>query len=264
MATVDGKVDPQRAERLKRFTSPTATFDSWLQADAKIHDITLKAMNPPADASPEQLAAWRGERGLPIQAQDYEIPLAAGLKADQLDEGQKASIEGFQKLALNLNLSKPQAAAVAKYHNEMMEKAAVDSMTRDAILADKLEESLRLEWGPSYKNHVAQTAVYFQREVGADGWENILEARLPDGTRLVNNAKFAKFFHKVAADMDGGVILESGSGGVPGTSVEGRIAEIAKIMNTNFAQYNADPDMRREYADLLQRQEERNRRLGKT
>lgn len=263
MATVDGKIDTQRMEKLKRFSSPIDPFNSWLASDAKIREGAHKAFSPPPDLSPEQLSAWKGERGLPIQASDYEVPLAAGQKPEELNDNQKAVISDFQKLALDLNLTKDQAAKIAVFKNAIDEKTETEKIMRDAAVADKIEDALRAEWGPLYRNNITQTGVYFRREVGDDGWQNIIEARLPDGSRLLNNLKFAKFFHKVASDMDGGVILEGGSGGVPGTSIDGRIEEIAKIMKTDWGRYSNDEGMRKEYAELLQRQEERNKRLGK-
>src|SRR5206468_684958 len=56
-------------KRLERFTDPAAVAKSYRELETKVSAPKVNA--PPADASPEQVAAWRKDQGLPETPDAY-------------------------------------------------------------------------------------------------------------------------------------------------------------------------------------------------
>src|SRR5258708_4539766 len=85
---------------LDRFDSPAALAKAYKELTSRLSSGDLKATKPPPDnATPEQLAAWRAEQGLPQSATAYVDGLQLG-DGTVTGEAEKALLASFADEAL--------------------------------------------------------------------------------------------------------------------------------------------------------------------
>ena len=185
--------DEAAAKILERYASPKAFLEAHLGLVKKISSGELKgaAAAPPENATPEQLAEWRKEQGLPVEAKGYvdAIKLPNGIVPGEAD---KPLIEGFAAHALKSNM--PAAAfntAIDWYYANVdaQNKARADG---DQTLLTETSRVLEAEWGSGtgFKENQNRIAAMF-----ADAPEvadMIFTARDAKGRILGNTPEFCR------------------------------------------------------------------------
>lgn len=242
--------DAKSAEALKRFQNPSDVAKSFLAAQQRIRSGEYKR-DAPASDKPEDIKAWREERGIPDDPSAYELPLVPGVDMENLDADSKAAIGLLQTGLHTANLTKEQGAVVAKAIADLGLKQMEAMAQKDAQARDAVEDALRAEWGPDYRANIMTNGAFLKKHFG-DGMNELLEARTPSGKRLADMPEFNKAINAWAR-TEGGDVLFAGEG----TAVKGidaRIAEIKHIMNTDFARYSREK-LGDEYAALLAKKE---------
>lgn len=249
----DGKVDEKQLNQLKRYATPKDYHKSILGIRQRISSGEYKrAVMPEGDEA--ALVEWRKENGIPEKPDDYEVPLPAGTDFDSLDEGTKESINGFRSAFHKANLAGPQAKVVTDTIVEIAEKQLEREANADAVAQETLEDGLRADWGSEYRQNLAMNWAHLQQAFGEES-SQIIRARTPDGRRLVDLPSFNKYLNENARANGADVLIRSEDGG-RASSVETRIGEIEKIMNTDYNRYLSE-NLGDEYGKLLAKQEAR-------
>lgn len=238
--------DAKAAEALKRFQNPGDVAKSFLAAQQRIRSGEYKRDLPASD-KPEDLKAWREERGIPDEPSAYELPLVPGVDMENLDDDSKAAIGLLQTGLHTANLTKEQGAVVAKAIADLGLKQMETLAQKDAANKDNHDDALRAAWGAEYRANMMTNVAFLKKHYG-DSYDQITEARTPDGRRLGDIPEWSKAINAWAR-TEGGDVLFAGEG----TAVKGidaRIAEIKHIMNTDFARYSREK-LGDEYSELL-------------
>lgn len=225
-----------------------------LAAQQRIRSGEYKRAQP-KDQSPEAQAAWREEQGIPSDPKDYGYVLPEGVTIEQVDASGKERLDFFNGKFHEMNVPKSVAEGILKAYNERVAGEAEAMTAADAQLADATSDALIADWGQGFRPNLKMNAAFLDKELGNELTDQFMEARLPDGRKLMNMPEFAKLINKMARG-EGGDIIDPGYGGVPGGSVDGRIAEIQKIMNTDFGRYRRE-GLDAELTKLLETQERR-------
>lgn len=144
------KGDAKLLKRLERFASPAAAIDAWIAAQAKISSGALKEPLK-ADASPEELAAWRAENGVPETPDKYELQLTDGLIVGEAD---KPFVDDFLKTAHGKNMDAGTVSAAVNWFLSKQEEAVAARAEKDATIRAQCFDQLREEFGPQYKNEI--------------------------------------------------------------------------------------------------------------
>ncbi len=255
----------QKLDFLKRFQNPHAAIDSVFGMRQRIaQGEYVRNVSLPDNATEEQVAEWRAERGLPVAPTDYEIALPEGIeKFEDLPEVAQERLGHVREVFHQHNFTPEQAAAVLELHNELFNGQAEDEVAFDAVQRDQIEDHLRAEWGPEYRDNIALNLRFMTAEFGnEDVARAVVEARLPNdpelgdlaGLRLAEVPFFNKFLNKMARLTTDGDFLDGGDGGTGGP--ESRIAEIERIMATDMGKYRRE-GLDKEYGELMNLQERR-------
>lgn len=245
--------DKDAQTRLARYGTPKDVAKALIAAQQKISSGEYKRVAPPPDGATEEvLSKWREDNGLPTKADAYEI-LPQGVVIDNLDESGKATLAKFQNGFLKGNLSQGQAKEVSNVIYEMAQTQMAERAQADAGAMDKVEDTLRAEWGPEYRSNIMMNKAHLDKTFGDEMSSKLLTARLEDGTRLADLPEFNKAINSWARSEGGDMIYDGG--GSAAATVDSRIAEIEKVMSTDLNKY--DKTMADEYGKLLAKRESR-------
>jgi peptidoglycan hydrolase-like protein with peptidoglycan-binding domain len=244
--------DDKLAKRLERYSTPDAVGKALLSAQQRISSGEYKR-GLPQDATEEQVKEWREEQGLPADPTGYELPVIMDGSYDDLDEFGKETFSEFQKMFHENNIHPNVADKLISQVNAVAEKQLEAQAMQDAQQMEAIEDDLRSTWGSQFRQNLALNESHFKEYYG-DEWNNILMARMPDGTILANHPGFNKAHNQMAREL-GGTALETGetfsnSGG------SARIKEIENIMKTDLGKYRRE-GLDVEYAELLAAQQRR-------
>ena len=211
---------------LDRFESPAALAKAYKELTARLSSGDLKATRqPPANATPEQIAAWRAEQGLPRSAAAYVDGLQLG-DGTVTGEAAKALLASFAEEAMKGRWTADQYNQAARWYFDMQDRLAAKRDEADAAFKHEASADLMREWAHDYVTNRNAVAQFFDRSFPADFKETFLTARLPDGCLLANHPTFNKAILEVEKSLNpSGAMLPNASGSGL-SNAESRIAEI--------------------------------------
>jgi hypothetical protein len=251
---VQGIEDPGEREKalnqMKRYQSPAEVAKANLALRQRISSGEY-TRGLPQDATPEQVAEWRAEQGLPEDPSGYELPIAMDGKPEEMTDEQKSVYEGWQGVFHENNVPPALATKLTEYANDVFAAQMEAMAEHDAKAADASEDALRTDWSTEFRNNVQMNNKLLQDSFGEEGAQNLLNARMADGTLVKHSVEVAKFLNKMARESG---LSSSWEGGevVGGQGLLDRKAEIEGIMKTDLAAYQK---LKPEYEQILQKLE---------
>lgn len=237
--------------RLKRFNTPADAAKALRQQDKLISSGQLKKALP-ANAKPEEIAAWRKENGIPETADKYDT----GLKGDELlPMGQKLlSLITEKAHAANVppEAVKAMASALPAFQQLMAEEGEKVNSTAKA----EAIETLRADWGPDYKSNMDGMLSMLNSFPSAAS-EALINARV-DGVQILNIPDVARALAGHARELGyvGATVVPSG--GDIGATIETELADLKKQMGTPEWEKNTKGQAR--YMQLVEAQNRINSR----
>lgn len=248
MAAGDEKV----LNRLKRFQSPEAVWKSYGELEGKLSSGQIKRAAPAADASPEDVAAWRKEQGLPEKPEDYLKALPEGLVIGDKD---KKMVGDFLSVAHDKNASPESVGAMLDWFYKNQESLAADRREQDLQIQRTGEDELRAEWGPEFRRNVNMVNSYLD-EVGSPELKDLIwGGRLGDGTPLGSSPAFLRLMLGAAMEANPAATVVPGAAGIAGKSIDDEIANIeAEMRKPGGGEYYKGPkaqQMQARYRDLI-------------
>jgi hypothetical protein len=253
--------DKKFRERLDRFNAPTEVTKSWLAAESKISaGETKKAL--PEGATADEVAAWKKEQGLPLEAKDYiekmELP-----KGVVFGEAEKPLVNSFAEAALKNNWDQNTYNGAVKWWTEQQAQIQAAREAADDDFHQKSDDALRSEWGADYRKNVNAIGNILstlpeemhirdgnRTEVGGV----LLAARLPNGRLLGDHPVFVKWLANQARELNPTATLLPAGTGDPTGSIDTEIQNIEKLMKDRTSDYWRGPksgEMQQRYRDLL-------------
>ena len=225
------KGDEKIAKRFSRYASPEAALEALVSAQNRISAGELKPVLG-KNATPEQVAAWRAEVGIPESPDKYDV--------GQLNDTQKEAFGILFKHAHETNQTPAQVKAVATAWAEIQQRAAEARFENDKAGEKLAEDALREEWGVEFRRNWNVIDNMLSTVADAKAKDLILESRAPDGTKLGSKPEVIRALLSLALIQNPAGVVVPGSGDNPMKGVESRIAEIESMMRTNRKAYN-DP-----------------------
>jgi hypothetical protein len=234
--------DEKKLAKLSRYASPQAVADALLAAQTKLGE---KGTRLPKDATPEQIAAWREDNGIPDKPEKYDVKL----DGIEIGEQDKPLVDKFLASAHGANMTKEQVKASLQSYYEAIDTAKQERQRLDVEIQTKAEDTLRAEWGQEYRRNI-NLVTNLLDGAGEGMRDKILLGRLADGTPIGSSPEALKFLTSLALERNPtGVITPSGS--ATETTVQDEITKIETIMRKNRSEYNRDQGMQERYRQLL-------------
>ena len=235
--------DEKKLKKLERYGSPQAALDALFNAQSRISSGELKAPLP-ANATPEEKAAWREENGIPAEPSGYKLDLSDGLIIGEAD---KPFVDEFLAVAHESNFKQEEVTKALDWFFEKQEAVVSQQAERDANARVAAFEQLREEFGPNYKQEVKiAMAVLDSAPEGVKG--SFLAGRLADGTLIGDSPAIIRWLNTLSRELNpiGTVVPGSGTNAVQ--AVEAEREGLRKMMGDRKSEYWKGPNAEKNQA----------------
>lgn len=227
--------DDKLAKQLDRYASPEAVAKALREAQVKISSGQVKAPLP-KDATPEQVAAWRADNGIPESPDKYDLTLPNGVV---LGEADKPIVDTFTKFAHDKNWTPDKVKEGLEWYHQYQGQIIEQRAAKDAEYKRDAEDKLRAEWGGDYRVNQRVLKEHLDNQGMTD---LLLGARDASGRLLLANPEFVRTLVAEARDKNPiASVMPSGGG----NAIEGAQAELAKLrgmMGDHQSAYWKGPD----------------------
>lgn len=238
--------DANELKRLERFKTPADWHKSYRELEKKLSS-GQKDTPLPKDATPEQVAAWRKERGIPEKPEDYKIELPNGVV---LGEADKPVVDSFTSFVHEQNWPTEYVnAGVAWYyqHQDAMRQAQ-----EGADLADRngLFETMQKEWDADFGANRNGIVNYAATNPFI---ENLFGARLPNGKLFMNDPDGMRWLNKIVeVQAPQARMVPAGAHDTRNATNSQELASIRKTLREDRRSYDRDPKMQARFGELLE------------
>lgn len=245
--------DEKELKRLGRFATEADVYKAYRELENKLKSGEMKK-GLPKDATPEDIAQWRKENGIPEAPDKYDLTFENGLVIGEED---KPYIDKFVTKMHGENATPAQVkAAVASYYEIMGEQQQAIAEA-DAQFKDSSLELLREEWGGDYKKNL--NAVNGLISSMPDEVRAYFEtARTADGKVLGNDPEVVKWLAQTAFEINPAATVMPNSMSNPGAGITDEITSIEKMVGDRDSDYwrgakeaNGNTKMQNRYAELI-------------
>lgn len=240
--------DAKMLARLQRYQSPKSAIDALVAAQNRISSGELRSPLP-QNATPEQIAAFRQQNGIPEKPEDYFEKLPEGLV---IGDDDKPMFTSFAKGLHDLNVDPKVAQYAVKWYNDFQEQQLAKVSEADLTHKASTEDELRAEWGGDYRaniNHINS----FLASAPTGVADLVANSRGSDGKAILNDPNTVRWLATVAREMNPqGTIV--GGGENPLQGIESRKAEITQMMGNRSSAYWKGPTAEKiqaEYRSLV-------------
>ncbi len=221
-------------KQLENFLTPDAMYKQNIELRKKMDSGELKKQLP-EKATPEEIAAYRKENGIPETHDKYDIK-PEGIWAE---EANKERFDGLLKFAHERHMKGGDVKALADYLAKGHQGAMDALAERDESERKETEETLRTEWGGDYK--VNQNLINNLLAGEEEGFrDDLFNARLADGTKLINDPAFNKMMARLARETNPvGAIMPSGT--TDAKSIDDEIKTLSALQATDDKKFWSKP-----------------------
>lgn len=228
--------DEKIAKRLSRYSSVESALDALIAAQNKIASGVIKS-SLPEKATPEQLAEWREQNGIPTSPDGYELEIPEGL--DLTDEGKKF-VDDFISAAHEANTPPQAAQKIFSKLVEQQQAAEEAREIREDANRQAAEEALRAEWGTEYRlnsnlvNSLLDTAPQGVKE-------ELLGGRLADGTPVAHSPAVMRWLATMAREINPVSTVVPATGENPEVTIQTELASLERMMGDHESDYWKGP-----------------------
>ena len=260
--------DEKALKRLERYGSPKDLASALFAAQAKISSGQLKSALP-ENATPEQLAAWRAENGIPESPDKYDVTIAEGHVWGEAD---KPLIDSFAKAAHEANMTPAAVKSALKWYGDLQAKQVEQVQNADDQYKKDNVDELREEWGGEYRLNLRVVDEFFESLPDGLG-EVLLSARDANGRQLAANAKVIRWANQMQREANPLSTVVPGSGVNSMQAVESEMTKIEAAMGDRSSEYwtgekvtnksgQTDTKMALRYRELLEAKERAGKRAA--
>ncbi len=248
--------DQSFIKTLERYDSPTSFAKAHRELTAKLSSGELRASPKPLpdNATDEQRAAWRAERGLPANSEAY-------LSALKLDDGivpgeaDKPLLESFAKEAEAAGVDQQTFNKLSSWWFRTQDAAATQQAHEDARFHTQAVVELTQEWGKEFTGNNAAVSNLMQMMPESVRYD-LLSARLPNGRMVGDDPEFNRAMLMIAKQINPAATLLPAAAGMGTDAVASKISEHEKNMRATpgtdaWRAYWMNDAAKSEYHNLL-------------
>lgn len=217
--------DEKLLKKAERFTDPVQVFKSLTEAEKRISQ-GFKPVELTDKSTPEEVAEYRKQNGIPEEWTGYQTDLGNGVVFGDAD---KPVIDHFLEFAHSAHFPQKYVTQALTWYNElqqdqvaMIEEADLDHKTNAAV-------HLKEEWGPDYKanlNAIKGTFESFEEGLYA----KLFSARSSAGMLLGNDPAVVKAFAALARQVNPAAMIMPGSVDDSAKSIDSELSDIQAEM----------------------------------
>jgi len=239
------------SKRLSRFTSPENVFKSYLELEKRVSAGDLKKQLA-ADATPEQVAEWRKENGIPEKPEDYKFEFKNGFVPSEDDN---KLLGDFASVAHERNLPPSVTSELAQWYIERQTQAQQQQYEADVQKRETAADELNKEYGPEYRMNLNAVRNLLDSQFGPELAGSIALARLPDGTPLGSSPDVMRGLVALARQTNPALALMPAGTKDVGASLKDELDGIAKIRREEPHKYWSDSKLLERERELIAAQQ---------
>jgi len=240
--------DDKFKSQLERFGTPADMGKAFREGQAKISSGNLRVV-PDENATPEDLAAYRQEHGIPAEADGYFKDLPEGLV---LGDDDKEIFSDFAGVMHEMNVEPAVMHKIIGWYNGFAEQQQDSMAELDNGQHQETEDSLRTEWGSDYRANINLIGAHIETMFGVDAAEALLNARDPSGRAIMNIPGILEGFANTSRQLNPVHQLAPASGRTAVQTLDDEIKGIEDLMRSDRKAYNKDEKKQARYRELLQ------------
>jgi hypothetical protein len=235
--------DAKLLSRLSRYSSEKDAIDALIAVQNKM--ASSRAKEPlPDNPTPEEVAAWRAENGIPITAKDYGVKVPEGMDAAQTEE--------FLSTAHELNMTPAQVEKIIGWKAAADQKFLEQRAENDQTARDAGTEELRKDWGSEYKLNINLiTGLLDGAPQGVK--EQIMGGRLANGTLIANDPSMLRWLASLSREVNPTATVVPGSGVNAAQAIQSEMQNLQTMMGDRKSEYWKGPKseaLQARYRDL--------------
>lgn len=237
-------------KQLERMSSPADVMKAYREMVKKQGSGQLKTALP-ENATPEQLAQFRKENGIPETHDKYDLTLSDGLVVGEED---KPMVDNFLKDMHAANAPPALVKQALGFYYKNQQEQIKEMAIQDVARKTEAVRSLEAEWGGEYPQNVTLAKNLLIGQFGEETASALYFSRLPDGSLFGNNAAVLKGLVNMAKEVNPTATLIPG-GGNQVAAIGDEIGKYQQMMRENPQEYYRDPKHANRFAQLIQAQE---------
>lgn len=246
--------DPEKElKQLERYESPEQVWKKARELERKMSSGELRSTLPKG-ATPEEVARWRADNGIPAKPEEYKINMPAGKQAPKEDD---AFLKSFLKSAHDSNYTQTQVdnAINAFYAEVDRQTEAMSEAEKKAV--EVCEDQLRKDWGGDYRTNKAMAEALLAR--APDGFrDRFMNGYLSDHSPIRASADAWKWLVQMEREINPAATVVPGATGDLGKTVATELMDLKKMMGDPNSEYWKGPKAeanQERYRQLLAAQE---------
>jgi hypothetical protein len=243
------KGDDAAVKRLERYKDPEAVFEALVNAQKKIDSGVIKSKLAD-NATPEQIAEYRKENGIPEAPDKYDTTLPNGLVIGEAD---KPVVDDFLKYAHGNNWTPAQVKQGLEYQFARQEAMRVDNENKDATFKQESTAELGKRYGGDFKRNISHVDRFLD-EFPPGVKEKVLGARLPNGRLAGSDPDYIDFLYQQALFRNPIATMMGGNSEAQVKAAETRLQELIKLSGDPNSAYNKGAGrekLRAEHLELI-------------
>mgnify|MGYP000879352099 CR=1 FL=1 len=243
--------DDKILKRLSRYSTIEEALKAGADAQNRLNS-TKSLVRPDDKATPEEIKAYREANGVPESVDGYKVELPEGMVLGDQDQ---PAVDAFLKVAHEHHI--PPKVANAIIAQQLQIQQTMYEAQAEADEASRIEGSKALKeaWGQESAANVNLITTMLEEALPGVK-DNLLGARLADGTLLANNPDVLKFLASTARTINPLSTFGSVPGATTLTDIDTRIGELSKMAGDRNSDYWRGPRaeaLQKELRDLNER-----------
>jgi hypothetical protein len=241
--------DKKELARLERFGSPADVYKAYRAMEQKMSSGEMKAKLPD-NATPEQLAQYRKDNGIPETPDKYDLTMPNGLVIGEQD---KPLVNEFLKEMHGVNASPETVKSALSAYYKIVENQKVQAAEQDSNFRAESEDALRKEWGGDFKRNVAMVSELLE-SAPAGLKDKILGGRTAEGKLLGDDPAVLKFFANMSREINPAATVVPGAGFNAPTAIADEITNLNRQMGDRSSDYwskDKGPALQARYRELV-------------
>ncbi len=161
-------------------------------------ELRKSAIFVPKEDKPEAWNQVFDKLGRPKDPQAYEFDFE-GL---ELDDTEKEASESFRGVAHQAGLLPRQVKILTQWQAKVTKTQRDAYSTRAKVVAEEQNKQIKNAWGADYPVKKSAVATAIKTNTTKDQFERIANARMADGTFVVDNPDFAEMFARIGMGLN--------------------------------------------------------------
>jgi hypothetical protein len=191
--------DDKFLSKLQRFTEPSDFGNTYREAEQKIRAGDLGPAKPGAEATEEDIKAYRRDAGIPLEAAGYLENLPEGLVVGEDD---KTIMLDYMGALHEIYAPTEFAHKTIEWYNGLEERMQEAQQETDTEQARTVIDELRNDWGQDYRTNMNLIKGVLASTFGDETADKLTNGRYADGTGFFNDVGIMKGFADLARKVN--------------------------------------------------------------